>query len=138
MLVTVKGVIMKPFGWFFPFAVVVFAAFSFSLASASTTGCFDIVTNGGHITHIFVASTPAASEYAITVDGEPVEKLYTDESPCEDVPIDVWFPLHGNQDMAHVCVSVQGAGPEDIEVSAKVNNECITGVTPLASIERVE
>jgi len=85
-----------------------FAAYSFSLASDSSTACFDITTDGANITHIFVASTPAASasEYAITVDGEPIEKLSTDESPCEDIPRDVWFPLHGNQDTAHVCVTV--------------------------------
>jgi hypothetical protein len=131
---------MKAFGSFLLFAVMTFAAYSFSLASDSSTACFDITSDGRNITHIFVASTPAASasEYAITVDGEPIEKLSTDESPCEDIPSDVWFSLHGNQDTAHVCVSVQGDGPEDIEVSAKVNDECITGTTPIVSIERVE
>jgi hypothetical protein len=131
---------MKAFGRFLLLAVVAFSTFSISLASASSTACFDITAEfKSNITHIFVATEPAASpsDYAITVDGEPIEKLYTDESPCEDIPRDVWFPLHGSQDTAHVCVSVQGAGPDDIEVSAKVDNECITGTTPLVSIEPV-
>jgi hypothetical protein len=129
---------MKPFGGLFLSAMMTFAAFSFSLASDSTVACFDVTTNGGNITHIFVASSPVASEYAITVDGEPVTHLYTDESPCEDVPTDVWFPLHGSQDRALVCVSVQAESSADILVSAKANNECIIGTQPLVSIERVE
>jgi hypothetical protein len=133
-----KGAIMKAFGSFFVLAMMTFAAFSFSLATESTIACFDVTSAGGNITHIFVASTPVASVYSVTVDGEPVVKLYTDESPCEDVPLDVWFPLHGSQDTAHVCVSVQAEDPAEIEVSAKVNNECITGTTPLVSIELVE
>jgi hypothetical protein len=129
---------MKPFGSFFLLAVMAFVAFSSSFASDSTVACFDVTTDGGNITHIFVASSPVASVYSITVDGEPVTHLYTDESPCEDVPSDVWFPLHGNQDTALVCVSVQAESPADILLSAKANNECITGTIPLVSIERVE
>src|SRR5262249_57215191 len=118
---------MKAFGWFLLFGVMVFAAASFSLASDSSTACFDVTSEGRNITHIFVASTAEASpsDYAITLDGEPVTHLYTDESPCEDIPRDVWFPLNGNQSDAHVCVTVQAEDPVEIEVSAKVNNECI-------------
>ena len=47
---------MKVFGWFFLFAMMAFSAFSFSLASASNIGCFDVTTDGGNITHIFVDS----------------------------------------------------------------------------------
>jgi hypothetical protein len=35
-------------------------------------------------------------------------------------------------------VSVQDAGPEDIQVYAKVDNECFPATMPLVSIERVE
>ncbi len=131
---------MKAFGSFLLFAVMVFAVFNYSLVSASSTACFDVTIDGGNITHIFVASTPeaSASDYAITLDGEPVTHLQTDDGPCESIPRDVWFSLQTNQDMAHVCVSVQGGGPVEIEVSGTVNNECIIGSTPLVSIERVE
>jgi len=68
---------MKAFGWFLLLGVMAFAAFSYSLASDSSTACFDVTSNGPNITHIFVASTSEASpsDYAITVDGEPIEKL---------------------------------------------------------------
>jgi hypothetical protein len=129
---------MKAFGGFFLFAVMAFVAFSFSLTNAGAV-CFDISTNGMNITHVFVASTPAssASEYQITVDGDLVEKLYTDDSPCEDAPMDVWFPLQGDQDEAHVCVSIQGGAP-DIQLSAKVDSVCVTSSTLDVSIEPVE
>jgi hypothetical protein len=74
----------------------------------------------------------------ITVDGIPVTHLHTDDGPCESIPRDVWFSLQTKQDMAEVCVTVQAEGPADIHVYAKVDNECITGTTPLVSIEPVE
>jgi len=137
---------MKALGWFFLFAVMAsatgltWASDGFSLACDSGTACFDIMTDGGNITHIFVDSTCAvsASAYAITVDGEAVEELYTDDGPCESIPRDVWFPLQSNQDTAHVCVSVQGAGPEGIQVYAKVESECVAGTQPGVSIQLVE
>jgi hypothetical protein len=95
---------MKAFGWFLLFAVMSFAAFSFSLASDSTTACFDIAAEGGNVTHIFVDSIfgASASDYSITVDGEPITHLQTDDGPCENIPRDVWFSLQTNQDTAHV------------------------------------
>jgi hypothetical protein len=33
----------------------------------------------------------SASDFAITVDGEPVGNLHTDGGPCEDIPRDVGF-----------------------------------------------
>ena len=65
---------------------------------------------------MFVDSACAASpsDFAITVDGEAVPELHTDDGPCENIPREIWFPLPGHQDTAHVCVSVQRAGPEDI------------------------
>ena len=99
--------------------------------SDSTTDCFDITTDGANITHIFITSGCALSpsDLAITVDGEPVEHLYTNDGPCESIPRDVWFPLHAPQDTAHVCLSVQGGVPEDLQVYAKAGSECI-GPTP--------
>jgi hypothetical protein len=137
---TVKGVIMKTFGCFLLIAVMTFAAYSFSLASDSNTACFDIATEGGNITHIFVDSGigASASAFTITVDGQPVVKLHTEDGPCESIPRDVWFSLESSQETAHVCVSVQGEGEADIQVYAKVDNECIIGSTPLVSIEPVE
>jgi hypothetical protein len=95
--------------------------------SDSSTACFDITTDGANITHVFVysACVSSPSNYTITVDGEPVPKLYTDDGPCESIPRDVWFPLQGTQDMAHVCISVEGAGPKGLQVGAKAGNECI-------------
>jgi hypothetical protein len=93
----------------------------------STTACFDFVSDGANISHIFidVACAASVSDYAITVDGEPVTELYTDDGPCESIPREVWFTLHSHQDTAHVCVSIQGAGPEDIQVYAKAGRDCI-------------
>jgi hypothetical protein len=136
---------MKAFGRLFLFAVMVAAGLAWagdglSLPCDSTTACFDIAADGGNITHILVDSICAvnASAYAITLDGEPVEKLYTDDTPCESIPRDVWFPLQSHQDTAQICVSVPGDGPEGIQVYAKVENECIAGTTPLVSIDPVE
>jgi archaellum component FlaG (FlaF/FlaG flagellin family) len=99
--------------------------------SDSTSACFDITTDGdgANITHVFVDAGCAASpsDFEITVDGVPVTELHTDDGPCESIPRDVWFPLPGNQDTAEVCVSVQAAGPEDIQVYAKAGDECIVG-----------
>jgi len=135
----VKEALMKAFGRLFLFAVMAFSAFSSSFASEGTIVCFDITADvGKNITHIFVASTPTASEYAITVDGIDVDTLHTDDGPCESISRDVWFPLHNDQDTAVVCVSVLAAGPADIQVYTKVDNECITGTTPLVSIDPVE
>jgi hypothetical protein len=64
-----------------------------------------------------------ASEYSITVDGEPAQELYTNGGPCESISRGVWFRLQGNQDTAPICVCVQRAGPEGIQVSAKVKSE---------------
>ncbi len=102
--------------------------------SDSSTACFDVTTNGANITHIFVVSAchpTSPSDYAITVDGEPVEKLNTDDGPCEDIPRDVWFSLQSNQDRALVCVSVQGSGPAGIQVAAKAKSECVGSSSPL-------
>ena len=47
--------------------------------SDSSIACFDIATEGANITHIFVNSPCATSpsDFAITVDGEPVTELHT-------------------------------------------------------------
>jgi hypothetical protein len=73
---------MKAFGGFFLFAVMAFAAgFTWagdgSLACDTSIACFDIATDGANITHIFVDSgcAASASEYSITIDGEPVQEL---------------------------------------------------------------
>jgi hypothetical protein len=131
---------MKAFGWIFLFAVMSFATISSSLANESSTACFDIITDGGNITHIFVDSAfgVSPSDYVITVDGIPITHLQTDGGPCESIPRDVWFSLQTNQDSALVCVSIQGEGEADLQVYAKVDNECIIGTTPLVSIELVE
>jgi hypothetical protein len=101
-------------------------------SGSSSTACIDITSDGANITHIFVDSGCALSpsDFAITVDGEPVEQLYTNAGPCESISRDVWFPLQIPQDTAHVCVSVQGAGPGPLLVSAKVGSECIIGTMP--------
>jgi hypothetical protein len=102
-----------------------------SLLASSSTACFDVVTEDANITHIFVnACAATASEFAITVDGEPVTELHTDDGPCEHISTDVWFPLQGNQDTAHVCVSVQGDCPEGIQLYAKAESECAAGTMP--------
>ncbi len=54
----------------------------------------------------------------ITVDGEAVTKLYTDDGPCESIPRDVWFPLHGNLGTALVCVSLLEDCPEGMQLYA--------------------
>jgi hypothetical protein len=91
------------------------------------------MTDGANITHIFIDSgcTVSPSDFEITVDGEPVEHLSTDDGPCESIARDVWFPLHEPQDTAHVCVSVAGECSEPIEVYAKAGSECIAA-TPLS------
>jgi hypothetical protein len=94
----------------------------------SSTGCFAVTSNSANITHVFVGSACASSppsDYAITVDGEPVEKLYTDDGPCESIPRDVWFPLSGDQTSVEVCVTISGLGPKGIRVGAKAKDECV-------------
>ena len=129
---------MKAFGGLFLGTVMLGVALSAAVARDGRMACVDITSAGGPISHIFVSTGAAASDYAITVDGKPVEHFATDASPCEAIPNDVWFSLHGHPDTAHVCVSVQESGPADLRVSARVNNECITGRTSLVSIERVD
>jgi hypothetical protein len=94
--------------------------------------CFNIATEGANITHIFVDSGCAASpsDFSITVDGEPVRELYTDDGPCESLPRDVCFPLPGHQETAHVCVSVQGDCVGCLQVYAKAGSACIAGTQP--------
>jgi hypothetical protein len=94
--------------------------------------CFDILTEGTNISHIVVDAGGAAppSDFAITVDGEPVPELHTTGGPCEHIPRNVWFPLPGDQEEAFVCVSVQGAGPEGIQVYAQAGRACIAGIMP--------
>jgi hypothetical protein len=55
---SMKGAFMKALGWFLLLGVVVFAAFSYSLVSASNMGCFDIITNS----ECHGASVPAELE----------------------------------------------------------------------------
>jgi hypothetical protein len=102
------------------------------LACDSSMACFDIATGGPDITHIIIDSGCEASpsDFEITVDGERVGKLHTDDGPCPEFPRDIWFLLKDKQDTAHVCVSVNVAGPEGIQVYAKARNECIVGVMP--------
>ena len=124
---------MKAFGWFFPFAAMVFASFSLSLASDTTTACIDLATDGADITHIFVDSgcEASASELFITADGEPVTELHTNDGPCPDFPRDVWFRLKDKQATTIVCVSVQEEDCQaDIQVYGKAGDECIVGTMP--------
>jgi hypothetical protein len=124
---------MKALESFLLFAVMVFGVFSSSFASDSSTACFDLGAGfGKKITHILIDSGfgASASDFAITVDGEPVGELHTDGGPCEDIPRDVWFLLEGGPETAFVCVTVQGEESANIEVFAKVNIgeiECIQG-----------
>src|SRR4051812_42647378 len=100
-----KGPCMKAFRELVLGAVILCAAWSAALASDDSTACVDIVSDGGNISHIFVSAGAEASDYAITVNGEQVEQLSMDESPCADVTNDVWFALQRHQDTAYVCVS---------------------------------
>jgi len=106
------------------------------LTCDSSMACFDIFTNGPNITHIFIDSGCGASpsDFQVTIDGEALEyfqtELHTNGGPCESIPRDVWFPLPGDQDEAHICVSVHAAGPEGIQVYAKAGGECIVGTMP--------
>jgi hypothetical protein len=101
-------------------------------SDSSRVACFDILTDGPNITHVFVDSGCAASpgDFLVTVDGVSVTEFHTNGGPCESIPRDVWFPLLGNQDDAFVCVSVQRAGPVGIQVYAKAGDECIVGTMP--------
>jgi len=105
------------------------------LTCDTSTACFDIATNGEDITHIFVSSGCATdpADFAITVDGEPVGTLHTEGGPCPSLPRDIWFRLEGKQDTAFVCVTVRDNGLNNLQVSAKANNECIVGTTTLLS-----
>jgi hypothetical protein len=105
-----------------------------ALTCDSGTACFDVTTTGANITHIFVVSAcppTSPSDYVVTVDGVPVEKLNTDDGPCEGIPRDVWFSLQSNQDRAMVCVAVQGSGAGGIQVAAKAKSECVESSSPL-------
>jgi hypothetical protein len=98
---------------------------------SSSGACFDVTTNGANITYIFIdACSTNPSDYAITVDGEPVEKLNTNGGPCQSITRDVWFQLTSNQASALVCVSVQGGCP-CIQVGAKAKSECVESSSPL-------
>ena len=101
-------------------------------STAQTSPCVDFATEGANLTHIFVESPCATSpsDFLITVDGQPVPTLYTDDGPCENIPRDVWFPLQGHQETAHVCVSVSGDCSGDIHVYAKAGNKCIPAPMP--------
>jgi hypothetical protein len=103
-----------------------------SEAQISSTTCLDISSDGANITHIFIDAgcTGSPSDFAITVDGEPIEHLSTDDGPCESIPRDVWFALHAPQDTAHVCVSVQGDCSGPIQVYAKAGSVCIAATLP--------
>jgi hypothetical protein len=98
--------------------------------------CVDIFTNDPNIniTHIFIDSGCAASDFSITIDGEPLSsfqtELHTTGGPCPDLPRDVWFPLPGDQDEALICVSVHAAGPEGIKVYAMAGGECFPATMP--------
>jgi hypothetical protein len=106
------------------------------LASDSITAqsgpCSDFDTNGENITHILIDAECAASpsDFLITVDGEPVTEFHTDDGPCESLPRDFWFSLHGQQDTAHVCVVPPGGCPEGVQVYAKAGSTCIAGTQP--------
>jgi hypothetical protein len=100
----------------------------------SGTACFDVTTNGANIGQIFIdniCGQTAPEDFLITVDGEPITKLHTEDSPCPEIPSDVFFSLTGNQSMAHVCVSVLGATGGCISVGAKAGDECFMASIPL-------
>jgi hypothetical protein len=65
-----------------------------------------------------------------TIRGHTITELHTDDGPCESILREVWFQLPGYQDEALVCVSVPGAGPEDIQVYAQAGSACIAGTLP--------
>jgi hypothetical protein len=95
----------------------------------SGTACFDVSTDA-NIGQIFIddlCGQTALEDFLITVDGEPVTKLHTEDSPCPDIPSDVFFSLPGNQSTAHVCVTVSGASGGCLTVGAKAADECLIG-----------
>jgi hypothetical protein len=99
------------------------------------TACFDVTTNGENIGQIFIddiCDQTAPEDFVITVDGAPITKLHTDDSPCPDIPSDVFFSLPGHQSTAHVCVSVSDASGDCITVGAKAGNECFIAAVPLS------
>jgi hypothetical protein len=98
------------------------------------TACADVTTNGANIGQILIddiCGQTAPEDFAITVDGEPVTKLRTDDSPCPEIPADVSFSLPGHQSTAHVCVSVSNGGG-CITVGVKAGNECFIAAVPLS------
>jgi hypothetical protein len=115
----------------------VFASLLLLCTSGETIGstaCFDIEADGANITHIFIVSDCelSPSDFAVTVDGEPVSVLSTDDNDCDSLPWDAWFPLKSRQSVAHVCVSIPSTCPVDsqIYVYGKAGSECIAGVPP--------
>jgi hypothetical protein len=103
-------------------------------AGNTATACFDVTTNGANIGQIFIdniCGPTVPEEFVITVDGEPVTKLHTEDSPCPELPSDVFFSLTGHQSTAHVCVSVLGASGGCISVGAKAGDECLIASVPL-------
>jgi hypothetical protein len=101
----------------------------------SGTACFDVTTDGVNIGQILIddiCGQTAPEDFAITVDGEPITKLHTDDSPCPEIPSDVFFSLPGNQSTAQVCVSVLDASGDCLTVGAKAGNECFVAAVPLS------
>jgi hypothetical protein len=99
------------------------------------TACFDVTTNGANIGQVLVddiCGQAGPEDFLITVDGAPITKLHTDDSPCPEIPSDVFFSLPGNQSTAQVCVTVLGAGGDCIRVGAKAGNECFIAAVPLS------
>ena len=99
------------------------------------TVCFDVTTDGANIGQILIddiCGQTAPEDFVITVDGEPITKLHTDDSPCPEIPSDVFFSLPGNQSTAHVCVSVSDASGDCLTVGAKAGNECFVAAVPLS------
>jgi hypothetical protein len=88
-----------------------------TVTSSSTTECFDLAAEH-NITHVCL-NVDEGTAVTVTVDGEPVTQLYSSSGgPCESETI--WFPLTGNQNTAHVCVSTIGSG---VVVGAKAQWE---------------
>jgi hypothetical protein len=99
----------------------------------SGTACFDVTTNGANIGHILIddiCGQRTPEDFLITVDGVLITKLHTDDSPCPEIPSDVFFSLPGNQSTAQVCVSVLDASGDCIMVGAKAGNECFIAAVP--------